>query len=223
MSATNETKVAKKRGRPKKVKETPVVPAPQDTKELARKAVEEIMSQATEAARGIELESPVSIEGARPGASSYDAVEDAQEDYLPGTRVTDIQMVPTRAYDENIGRVRRLGLPDQYHYCWVHPDKVTSFRVNGYKHVQYNGGSQSGLAEGGFNGTGMYEKTFDNHVRNGDMFLMWIDNRRFEQIERDEIDYRLKLEQAVEDQIHNDGYRRGIRTFKEVGGVTLYN
>jgi hypothetical protein len=47
--------------------------------------------------------------------------------------------------------------------------------------------------------------------------------RHYEDITNDETKRRASLESAVEDEIHNDGYRRGIRTFKEVNGVTIYN
>lgn len=220
MSATEVTK--KKRGRPKKV-ELPVAPPNDVSKEQARKAVEEILSQAADKAKETMLVSPVDISGAPTGASSHDNLAQAQDDYIPGTRVLDIQMVPNRAYDEDLGKTRAVGLPNDYHYCWVHTDKITQFRMYGYKFASYNGGPQSGLAPGGFSGTGIYEKTFDNHVRNGDMFLMWCSLRQYEAMSKDDADYRNRMESAVEDEVHNDGYRRGIRTFKEVNGVTLYN
>ena len=226
MSVTNETK---KRGRPKKVvevKEQLPVSAPSDegTKEQARKAVEEILSQASEkASEQTALVAPVDYSGAKTGASSHDNLDQSQEDYIPGTRVLDIQQVPRRIYDETTGSVRQLGLPDDYHYCWVHTDKITQFRIMGYKFCSYNGGVGSGLAHGGFSGTGVYEKTFDNHVRNGDMLLMWVPNRQYEAMTKEIDEYRDRLEGSVEGEIHNEGYRRGIRTFKEVGGVTIYN
>lgn len=224
MSATETVKVAKKKGRPKKVKvELPVVSQTPDTKEQARKAVEEILSQASVQASNVELVSPVSIEGAPTGASSHDNLEHAQEDYIPGTRVLDIQLVPRRAYDEDLRSVRQVGLPSDYHYCWVHQDKVTQFRIMRYKFCSYSGGGLSGLAERGFQGTGIYEKTFDNHVRNGDMFLMYVPIKQHEVMVQEDAEYASKMESSAENEAHNEGYRRGIRTFKEVDGVTLYN
>lgn len=225
MSAINETKPKAKRGRPKKVKEEiPVVPqvTNDETTKLATKAVEEIMSQAA-GKSSVELESPVSIEGAKTTASSHDNLKYAQKDYIPGTRIHDLQQVPSHAYDEDLQRTRQVGLPSDYHYCWVHTDKITQFRIEGYRFVQYNGGPGSGLAAGGFSGTGMFEKTFDNHVRNGDMLLMWCDMRRFEEIQSDDFKRRQAFESSVESEVHNDGYRRGVRTFVEKDGVTLYN
>lgn len=224
MSATNEVKVAKKRGRPAKVKEELPVALPSvSTQEQARKAVEEILSQASAQASQTALVSPVSIDDAKTGASSHDNLEDAQDDYIPGTRVLDIQMVPKRAYDENLGRSRQVGLPNDYHYCWVHTDKITQFRIQSYKFCGYNGGAGSGLADGGFSGTGIYEKTFDNHVRNGDMLLMWIPMRQYEAIGQEVAEFNDRMEGIAEGEIHNEGYRRGIRTFKEVDGVLIYN
>ena len=224
MSVTNEVKVAKKRGRPAKVKEQLPVAVPEvSSQEQARKAVEEILSQASAQASQTALVSPVSIDGAKTEASSHDNLEQAQDDYIPGTRVLDIQMVPNRAYDENIGRSRRVGLPNDYHYCWVHTEKVTQFRIQNYKFCGYNGGVGSGLADGGFSGTGIYEKTFDTHVRNGDMFLMWIPIRQYEAMRGEVKEFNDRMEGAAEGEVHNEGYRRGIRTFKEVDGVLIYN
>lgn len=224
MSAMNEGKSKGKPGRPRKITDVAPGTAPVkiETQNLARQAVEEIMSQAAEKAK-VDLVSDVSIEGAKTTASSHDNLDLGQEDYIPGTRVLDIQMVPKWAYDEDLGKVRRVGLPDDYHYCWVHTDKITQFRIMSYKFCQYNGGAQSGLADRGFQGTGIFEKTFDNHVRNGDMLLMWVDNRRWEQIAEDDRVMREKFETAATDEIHNDGYRRGIRTFKEEQGAIVYN
>lgn len=227
MSVTNEPVLKKKRGRPKKA-EAAIAKAPEvlDTKEVARKAVEEILSQAAVVAgvdKGLQSVSPVSIEGAKTGASSHDNLEHAQADYIPGTRVSDIQQVPSRIYDEETDGVRQVGLPDSYAYCWVHPEKITTYRLSGYRFCIYNGGPGSGLADRGFQGTGVFEKTFDMHVRNGDMFLMYVDRRLHERFEKEDIAMRERHEGSAEGQVHNDGYRRGIRTFKEVNGVTLYN
>jgi hypothetical protein len=216
------SEIIKKRGRPKKEKvEVPVIPQI-DTKEQARKAVEEIMSQAAVNA-GIQTVNPVSIVGAPTTASSHENLSLAQEDYIPGTRVLDLQQVPKRIFDEDLKIVRQVGLYDNYSYCWVHQDKITSYRIMGYRFCNYSGGPQSGLAERGFQGTGVYEKTFEMHVRNGDMLLMWIDRRLRDEIEAADVKFRTNLDSAAEDQVHNDGYRRGIRTFKEVDGVTIYN
>lgn len=220
MSVTKEVKP--KRKYTKKVK--PEVPAvsTETSKEAAAKAVAEILSQAS-AQSQTALVSPVSIDGAKTGASSHDTLDLNQDDYIPGTRILDIQQVPARAYDEDLGVTRRVGLHGEFHYCWVHTDKVTTFRINGYKFAIYNGGNQSGLADRGFQGTGIYEKTFDQHIRNGDMFLMWITKRHYEALEKDETEQRSRWESAAQDEIHNDGYKRGIRTFREEDGVTIYN
>jgi hypothetical protein len=146
-----------------------------------------------------------------------------QKDFIPGTRHIDPTYIPDRCYDEIAQTERAVGLKHEYHYIWVTENKINQFKVLGYKFVLYDGGSMSGLAVGGFRGTYLFERTIDNHVRNGDVFLMWCDRRLYEDLQAEDQEQIQKWEAAAENDHHNLGYRYGVRTFKEVDGKQIYN
>lgn len=160
---------------------------------------------------------------AKPEASSYDPVMQNQRDFIPGTRRHDLTRLPEFAYDEKEQEVRRVSLPKEIHYVWVHPDKLDSMHSRGYRLACYDGGNQSGLAPGGLRGTNMFERTIDNHVRNGDTFLMFAPARLYEALVEEDAEQSRAWEMAAEEDHHNLGYRYGVRTFKEVDGQIIYN
>jgi hypothetical protein len=144
-------------------------------------------------------------------------------DRIPGTRPKDVLDIPDRVYDEISGVDRPCALKGTYHYCWVEGSKINWFKVRSYRFVLYDGGSRSGLAGRGFAGTNMFERTLDNHVRHGDIFLMYTDIRTWEDIREED---RKKLEswnKMPSGGLHNEGYGRGVRTFEEVDGQHIYN
>ena len=163
------------------------------------------------------------LDGAKPESSSYDPVMQNQRDFIPGTRKHDLTKLPEFAYDETTQVVRRVSLPKEYHYVWVHPDKLDSMHGRGYRMCRYDGGNQSGLAQGGLRGSNMFERTIDVHVRNGDTFLMFAPERLFQTIAEEDRLQGEHWQSAAEEDHHNLGYRYGVRTFKEVDGEIIYN
>lgn len=142
------------------------------------------------------------------------AENQGQADFIPGTKNTDMLYIPDFVEDERTGIARRLLRKDEYHYIWVSHELITSFRANGYKFVQYEGGPQSGLVGDGFKHTGFFERSIDNRVMLGDTYLMYIPIRQYEAIvaaEREELDAL----NAPLGQMRSEGSQRGIRTFVE--------
>jgi hypothetical protein len=204
----------------KKKKETPA----EASQAEAAAAVEDILSQAQAKADA----GPDSVDtmeekllGTSPETDA--AVDRGQADFIPGTLRPDPTYLPERVYDEGSGVDRQVTRPSEYHYIWVVGEKITQFRTNGYKFCLHDGGPQSGLANRGFLGTGLYERTLDNHIRNGDTFLMYAPMRLYEQMvqaDRDQVD---AWTIAAQKDLHNEGYRRGVRTFEEEDGQIVYN
>lgn len=214
-------------GRPKK--ETALSPKEASAVE-AKKAVDDIMSKSAETAANFELykqtndnllQSEPDVLGTSP---ETDATKDVgQADFIPGTVRPDPTYLPDRCYDEGMGSERRVTLKSDYHYCWVVDLKLTQFRSMGYKFCLHDGGSQSGLANRGFLGTGLYERTLDNHIRNGDTFLMFAPVRLYEQFVAEDKRQADAWTIAAETDLANKGYRHGVRTFKEEDGQITYN
>jgi hypothetical protein len=197
------------------------LPPDEASKIEAQRAVEEILAnKSKDSAEPIPIPDD-SIVGASPETDA--AVDPGQADFIPGTRHPDPTYLPERIYDEGMGVVRQVTLRSEYHYVWVVDVKLTQFRANGYKFCLHDGGSQSGLANRGFLGTGLYERTLDNHIRNGDTFLMYAPIRLYEQMQQADRDQIDAWTIAAQKDLHNEGYRRGVRTFEEVDGQTIYN
>lgn len=189
-----------------------------------QEALKDVMGQAAaQAGDLLQTTKEDFYDGAKPESSSYDPVMQNQRDFLPGTRKHDLTKLPEFAYDENSQSVRRVSLPKEIHYVWVHSDKLDTMHSKGYRMARYDGGNQSGLAEGGLRGTNMFERTIDVHVRNGDTFLMFAPERLYVAIMAEDAEQVRRWEDAAEQDHHNLGYRYGIRTFREVDGETIYN
>jgi hypothetical protein len=167
------------------------------------------------------LMSQDSIVGASPEHSA--SHNPSQRDFIRGTRDIDPTYIPDRCYDEIADCERAVALKNDYHYVWVTDTKINQFKIRGYKFALYDGGNQSGLATGGLRGTYLFERTIDNHVRNGDVFLMWAPRRLYEALVAEDKAEADKWESAAENDVHNLGYRYGVRTFKEKDGQTIYN
>jgi len=190
----------------------------------AAKAVKEIMQQAEAQAESLSANvsvTPVDVSGALP--ESDPTSDPGQADFIPGTRISDFTYLPERVYDEETQKTRRCSLPAEYHYVWVHQDKLVSFRNNTYRFCLFQGGQLSGLAARGLLGTGLYERTVDNHVRHGDCYLMYISQRGYKMLQEEEVKRYNLMTAAAESDVHNEGYRHGVRTFKEVDGQMVYN
>ena len=213
-----------KRGRPKGSKNKPakakaaVKSKPEASAAKAQDAVADILAQAAEKASVSGGEVP-NLADAMP---ETDAVLDSgQADFLAGTYSGDPTYVPEFVYDEIANRERRATIPDDYHYYWVSQERMTHHKLKGYRYVEYSGGK--GSAPGGFTGTGLYDRTLDNHVRNGDVFLMYTSMRNWEAIRKANQEQNIAIDSAVQDGVHNEGYRRGVRTFTEKDGQIVYN
>lgn len=229
----SSTETPKKRGRPKgstkpkpKVKtdivtKEPLGAAPADAPtEEERQAVRDVLKEA-EAASAQILHGAPDVSGVSPTTDA--SVDPGQADFIPGTRPPDMLYLPERVYDERTGVERRCSLPNEYHYCWVEGSKITSFRIWGYRLAQYDGGPQSGLAPGGLSGTHLYERTLDNHVRHGDVFLMWIPIKGYEVLKAED---RKKIDDwnmVPKTEMHDAAYSHGVRSFEEVDGVRVNN
>ena len=198
----------------------PSVPNEPSTEDIAKKAIDEIMSQASAKASSL-LQVEDDLLGRKP--TQDPSSSPAQADFLPGSRVSDITYIPDYVEDEDTNTVRRCKLPHEYHYVWVEGSKRPTYRMNGYRFVLYDGGHGSGLAERGFLGTGLFERTADNHVWHADCYLMYCTNSAYERIKQDDKDLLDKYNAAAESDIHNYGYRYGVRTFKEENGQIIYN
>ena len=153
-------------------------------------------------------------------------------DFLPGTKPLDALHVPEYAYDDDRHITRRVTLINDYHYIWVEGSDIDRFKHNGYRFVSYNGGMQSGLDTYGFNGTYLYERTLDNHVRRGDVYLMYCEMRLYAEIVRQDGEMAQTMRNMGHNNFHNIAYRYGIKSFHEVSpdprapkdeNVTLYN
>jgi hypothetical protein len=202
----------------------PAKPEPEMSATEVKKALEDVMGKAaTQTGELLQTTPDEFYDGAKPESSSYDPVEQNQRDFIPGTRRHDLSRIPEFAYDETTQTVRRVSLPKEIHYVWVHPDKLDTMHSKGYRMARYDGGNQSGLAEGGLRGTNMFERTIDVHVRNGDTFLMFAPERLYLAVVADDAEQADRWQNAAEQDHHNLGYRYGVRTFKEVDGELIYN
>lgn len=205
-------------------KKEPAKAEPEMSATEVKSALKEVMGQAAAQTGDLLQTTPEELlEDAKPEASSYDPVMQHQRDFIPGTRRHDLTRLPEFAYDETSQTVRRVSLPKEYHYVWVHPDKLDSMHGKGYRMVRYDGGNLSGLASGGLRGTNMFERTIDVHVRNGDTFLMFAPDRLFRAMEAEDRLQGEHWQSAAEEDHHNLGYRYGVRTFKEEDGQIIYN
>ena len=210
-----------KRGRPKGSKnktEVAVKSKPEASAAQAQDAVTEILAQAAEQASVSGGDLP-NLADAMPTTDA--ALDPGQADFIAGTYSGDPTYVPEFVYDDIQNRKRRATMPDDYHYYWISAERMTHHKLLGYRFVEYSGGK--GTAPGGFTGTGLYERTLDNHVRNGDVFLMFTSMRNWEAIQAKHKKINDEINSAAGDGIHNEGYRRGVRTFTEKDGQIVYN
>ena len=199
----NETPAPKKkRGRPPKAK-------PEATAVEAKVAAEQILvkpvpADYTDDFTGVPTHDPASSPNYVP------------QDHLPGSRPLDALDLPEFAYDEDVGRVRRITRPTEYHYCWVEGTDVDSFKHRGYMMVQYNGGDRSGLDGYGFKGTTLFTRTQTNWVQRADVYLMYCPIRLYEEIVREDREFCDRMRRMGQNNFMNLAYKYGIQAFTEV-------
>jgi len=142
--------------------------------------------------------------------------------YFPGCRpdLANIQVM-----DHGTGLMRPLGLPNEYRYQFWPFDAIDEAMVEGWKFCRYKGGSLSGLASGGFSNTGLYEEeAVTGRVKLGDCYLMYMDVRLAEELDKEHEDLANKLQAKPATDYFNDAYRTGIRAFTEdEQGQRTYN
>ena len=220
-----ETTTKRRPGRPKGSKNKATLEKEAKLKEAAAVKIEEAKKAAEEILA--EKEPEIKLQADQPfegnPAKTDAATHPGQRDHLPGSRFTDKLYVPDKAYDSELNTVRTVALRSEYHYVWVYPELISSFKNRGYRQCKYSGGSLSGLAERGFKGTDMFEATLDGHVRNGDIILMFIGIRGYEEAVEDERKFIDDRNMAVSTQMHDTGYHHGIRTHEEVDGKEVHN
>jgi hypothetical protein len=189
-------------------------------------AVAAIMAEAEAKARDVILGgNPVAGLGT-PSNFDRDKVDNIQRDSLPGTRRKDDNTyVPEFVYDEVEQCQRRAKLPAEYHYVLVDIERIGKYIRHGWKHVLFDGGSRSGLAERGFKGTGdgIFRRTLEGYCQRGDCRYMYIENRAWEEI-RDEDEYQASMAMSrALGSFANAGYREGIRAEAYVDGKPVFS
>lgn len=203
----------------KKTTELPKVDnsTPEATAPEASKIASEVLAKADEAilAKAVPADYTDNFEGT-PKRDAANNKSHIPQDHIPGTKPLDALHVPEYAYDDDRHIVRRVTLPKEYHYIWVEGTDIDRFKHNGYRFALYNGGNQSGLAEQGLSGTYLYDRTLDNHVRRGDVYLMYCDMRRYEEIRRETEERTHNMRNMGHNNFHNISYKYGIRSFHAV-------
>lgn len=210
-------KTTPKKAAPKKTPAVTPEPEVQEAKEAALK-------EAADKAAAQIMETPVDHEG-HSSLDQLQKVNEVQRDYSPGKFRKGPLEVPKFIYDEDRDVTRRI-FRDDVHYAWVHDDKVHQFKAWGYSFCLYNGGSRSGLAEHGFDGTYLYfPPTLQNHVRCADVQLMWAPERLYRALDAERQARVDKQNAAATSKVHNLGYRHGIKTFVQERGEDkpMYN
>lgn len=193
------------------------VTVPEATAPDAAKVAAEVLAKADEAilAKSVPADYTTDISG-MPKADPANNRKHVPQDHIPGTKPLDALHFPEFAYDDDRHLVRRISLPNEYHYIWVEGSDIDRFKHNGYRFVLYNGGPGSGIAEQGLSGTYLFHRTLDNHVQRGDVFLMYVPMRRYEEIVRENEERTHNMRNMGHNNFHNISYKYGIRSFHAV-------
>jgi len=111
--------------------------------------------------------------------------------------------------DFNDGTRRPVKDPNR-HYRWVRfqgrNPRVADRRLRGWRPVLY---------ADTFEGSGLYEKTVNGYVANGDCILMWISMDGYEKIKRDIAAIKALRSGAVDDNFHSEMDKIGLESFEE--------
>ena len=191
-----------------KTKKAPAAPTPEATPKQIDRIADEIMSGGK-----VDL---VADGSEKTGASSlgHKDPDEIQMDYLRGTRTKDRTYIPEFVFDEGIQAKRRATLPTDYKYGWIQYELTDRYNHYGWKFCRYSGGGQ-GMEDGGFDGTGLYTKTPEGYVRNGDCLLMFTPMRNWREILQEEQVLKDKWTRGPLDDFHNVGDKAGVKTFED--------
>ena len=183
------------------------------------KAVEAEEKEKQETIRAEEIHRNLTEEGKRPTKLPKDTqpVEDwrgTDYTYFPGSS---LETKHHRAFDRNINKMRPVGVPEEYVYQWESTDTraIAAAKARGWKFAIYDGGSLSGLSEGGFQGTDLFERTVDGRILNGDVYLMFMPLRKHIEILEKMAKDQDTLNQKPTVDFMNDAYKAGVRGFLE--------
>lgn len=194
-------------------------------KKPAAKAVEEVLAKVDASIEAGKEKVTYEDEGAgREALRSAEKDEHVQQDRIPGTRRRDITALPEFVIDDRTGERRRAFTTpsSEFHYCWVEGGEITNFKAIGYRMVPYQGG-RGGLPAPGFSGTAMYECDISNHIKLGDVYLMYCDLRLYNDLEEEDRQMADRLTRLGATNFHNLGYRHGIKTNEEIDGIQMSN
>ena len=189
------------------------VPSPFQLTADQQAEIDRIMAQAKAAAQQVILGGSPEAKLGTPSGNVEEKQEHFQRDYLPGKLLRDKTRVPERIYDEDKGIDRQVLLHNEYRYALVPQDDFLTYTGLGYKFVKFDGGSQSGLTERGFRGTGdaIFTRTLSGNCQRGDCFYMYIPIRGWEAL-REEDQYKAsEVHKKALGVFHNVAYASGIR------------
>ena len=212
------------------ISETPAVvevtKAP-DTPQLtaAQQAeIDRIMVKARTDAQQVILGGSPEAKLGTPSGNVEDTQEHYQADYVPGKKRRDKTRVPEHIYDEDLQRNRPALLLSNYSYVLVPQDDFLDYTGAGFKFCKFDGGSQSGLAFGGFTGTGdaIFTRTLTGNCQRGDCFLMFIPIRAWEAIRQEDLDNQSEAHKKVLGNFYNAGYDVGIKPSAQINGVEIF-
>jgi len=138
------------------------------------------------------------------------------DDFLPGTLMHDVSYIPKRIDGRNVVR------KEQFQHMWVGQAYFARFHQEGWRFSSYEGRSPD-LVEPGFENTGLYEKTLQGRVQHGDSFLMYLPRAHYNKLKAMEKHFHDHQEAAAKDELHNEAYKLGVRSFEEVDGKRIDN
>lgn len=157
-----------------------------------------------------------------PSKNQEETQERVQRDRLPGVRRLDKTYVPESIEDER-GNYRKVLRYSEYRYCMIPQEDFLTYRMKGWRHCMYDGGSRSGLNGEGWQHTGdtVFERDIRGYCRRGDVFLMYIPVRGWEELKAED---KQAVERSMKGPIGefmNTTYHKGIRGFAEVDGESI--
>ena len=179
--------------------------------------IDRIMAQARSAAQQVILGGSPEAKLGTPSGNVDEKQERFQRDYLPGKLLRDRTRVPERIYDEDEGVDRQVLRLSEFKYVMIPQDDFLTYTGIGYKFTKFDGGSQSGLTERGFRGTGdaIFTRTLIGNCQRGDCFLMHIPIRGWEALREEDRIKGSDVEKKALGSFHNAAYAQGIRPFAE--------
>lgn len=145
------------------------------------------------------------------GESTKAGASPVQQDFIPGSRQASEDPLYVPKFIEVKGERRRVYNPDEYVLYWSGQESgdIAFWKSKHYDFFPY---------DPIFTDSGLYERSIHGRVYNGDLVLMFAPIRAWQAFV-DEVSKRKDLyENAPRTSFANEGYRHGIRTFREYEG-----